>query len=382
MGFAGAGRAEEDHVVAFRDERAGRQVRDDVPGGGGDVVEDEVLDGLDLWEVCGGDPQPGAVRRPGGDLAAQDSSQVLLMGPALGAGPVTQSGERVGDHRCLQLPRQEADLAGQVLHRGGHWDGLPWWGQVLVTAVIVAGLMAFGVGFAAAAAAATAGVATYIAGHGEGLAALIEDPDRTVAEYVATATPLRVGMDAVDFGLTFIPGSWLGRLPFLPAARRLAGQWAAAAAERVKPLLSRTRVVEPIAVPSLHDVGRAGTLHVIGDGFSDSERAAAQMFVDEGCEVLLREADPAAPRMSDLLVNGIPYDVYTPKAGTPIANILSAAARKFTQVGDGGGVIIDLQATGLTSSDFQNALNRVNGMLRSWGHDARLSDIRIVNGVD
>jgi len=26
----------------------------------------------------------------------------------------------VGDHRRLQLPRQERDLAGEVLHGGGH----------------------------------------------------------------------------------------------------------------------------------------------------------------------------------------------------------------------------------------------------------------------
>jgi hypothetical protein len=56
------------------------------------------------------------------------------------------------------------------------------------------------------------------------------------------------------------------------------------------------------------------------------------MFADEGSSVVLREADPAAGRMSDLLVNGTPYDVYTPEGGTSVRNILSEAASKFTQV--------------------------------------------------
>jgi hypothetical protein len=41
---------------------------------------------------------------------------------------------------------------------------------------------------------------------------------------------------------------------------------------------------------------------------------AAQMFGEEGNDVILREADSSAPRTSDLVVNGEKLDVYTPKS--------------------------------------------------------------------
>jgi hypothetical protein len=65
---------------------------------------------------------------------------------------------------------------------------------------------------------------------------------------------------------------------------------------------------------------------------------------------VLREATGIG-RTSDLVVNGTPYDVYTPEAGTNIRNILSNAASKWTQV-NGGGVVIDLSNTDLGVLDF------------------------------
>jgi RHS repeat-associated protein len=122
----------------------------------------------------------------------------------------------------------------------------------------------------------------------------------------------------------------------------------------------------------------AGIVTYEGGGFSASELDAASSMARNGNSVVLRTADPKAGRMSDLLVNGTPYDVYTPEAGTSVRNILSNTASKWTQV-NGGGVVVDLRGTGLSASTFGNALARVNGFVGSWG-GTPLSDVRFING--
>jgi hypothetical protein len=79
--------------------------------------------------------------------------------------------------------------------------------------------------------------------------------------------------------------------------------------------------------------------------FSASERAAAQHLYEQGYDVTLRSAVGArgAGGTSDLLVNGVSWDVYTPTTNNVNA-IVSATARKGSQV-PGGGVIIDLSQT-------------------------------------
>jgi RHS repeat-associated protein len=128
------------------------------------------------------------------------------------------------------------------------------------------------------------------------------------------------------------------------------------------------------AASGVEDVGAAasGSLTIIGEGFSESEVSVAQYLAGQGRNVLLRAATGVG-RTSDLIVDGVPYDVYTPEVGTSVRNVLSKAARKWTQV-DGGGVVIDLRNTGYTAADFGNALGRVNGFIRSWGGKA-ISDI-------
>lgn len=80
-----------------------------------------------------------------------------------------------------------------------------------------------------------------------------------------------------------------------------------------------------------------------------------------------------------MLVDGMPYDVYTPEAGTSVRNTLSHVASKWTQV-NGGGVVVDLGSTDLTASDFGgNALARVNGFVNSWG-GTPLSDLMFYEG--
>ncbi|MGW0806050.1 golvesin C-terminal-like domain-containing protein [Nonomuraea sp. NPDC002799] len=120
---------------------------------------------------------------------------------------------------------------------------------------------------------------------------------------------------------------------------------------------------------SSHKVAKSGNLTVTARNPSASESAAAQHLSDEGYDVILR--DPAGTRQegntSDLLVNGVRWDVYTP-TGKTVKNILTNTAKKHSQV-HGGGVIVDLRGTGLTAADFPDAIARVRGMLRSWGKD-------------
>jgi hypothetical protein len=95
--------------------------------------------------------------------------------------------------------------------------------------------------------------------------------------------------------------------------------------------------------------------------FSVSERSAAQHLYEQGFDVTLRSpvGTRGAGGTSDLLVNGVPWDVYTPTTGNVNA-IVSAAARKGSQV-PGGGVIIDLSNTTVTPAQLANIQARVAG---------------------
>jgi Contact-dependent growth inhibition CdiA C-terminal domain len=114
-----------------------------------------------------------------------------------------------------------------------------------------------------------------------------------------------------------------------------------------------------------------GSLRTVGSGFSASEQRVAQLLADGGDTVLLREATGVG-RTSDLLVNGVPYDVYTPTTGN-IDRIVSAVSSKGSQV-QGGGVIIDLADSPLTTAQLGDILPRVQGVT------SQISDIRVVGG--
>jgi len=106
---------------------------------------------------------------------------------------------------------------------------------------------------------------------------------------------------------------------------------------------------------------------------------AADEMARRGNSVVLRTANPKAGRMSDLLVNGTPYDVYTPEGGTSLRNLLSNTASKWRQV-NGGGVVVDPRNTGFSASDFgSNPLGRMNGFVNSWG-GTPLSDVTFLGG--
>lgn len=76
--------------------------------------------------------------------------------------------------------------------------------------------------------------------------------------------------------------------------------------------------------------------------------------------------------MSDLLVNGVPYDVYTPTTGN-LDRIVGAIASKGSQV-NGGGVVLDLSKSPLTAADVGNLLPRVQGIT------SQISGIIILGG--
>ena len=92
VGLAGAGWAEEDHVLLGGDEVQGAQVGDQVAFEAAGVVEVELLQALAGGEPGGADAALAAVGLPGGDLALQAGDQELLVGPGLGAGPFGQPG--------------------------------------------------------------------------------------------------------------------------------------------------------------------------------------------------------------------------------------------------------------------------------------------------
>jgi filamentous hemagglutinin len=102
-----------------------------------------------------------------------------------------------------------------------------------------------------------------------------------------------------------------------------------------------------------------GTLNVTAANPSASERVAAEHMAGLGRNVELR--DPVGTRAgggtSDLLVDGVPYDVYTPTSANP-NRIISAIAKKNDQA---TGIVVDLSNSPVTADQLGNVLGRVNG---------------------
>jgi len=117
-------------------------------------------------------------------------------------------------------------------------------------------------------------------------------------------------------------------------------------------------------------LAKKGSIQLIGGGFSESERFAAETLAGRGRSVVLREANSAGARTSDLLVDGIPYDVYTPTTGN-LDRIVSSIASKGSQV-RGGGVVLDLSKSPLSPEDLGNILPRVQGIT------SQISDIVVI----
>jgi contact-dependent growth inhibition (CDI) system CdiA-like toxin len=117
--------------------------------------------------------------------------------------------------------------------------------------------------------------------------------------------------------------------------------------------------------------GPTGSLRILGSGFSESELGAAELLALQGRQVILR-AEPGDVKTSDLLLDGVPYDVYTPTTGS-VRSIINAIVRKGKQV-NGGGVVLDLSKSPLSAADLGDLLARVRQTT------TKITDIIIIEG--
>jgi RHS repeat-associated protein len=118
--------------------------------------------------------------------------------------------------------------------------------------------------------------------------------------------------------------------------------------------------IEPGRFTPLIEAKGPGSLSIDWGGkYSQSEINAAKYMAGLGNTVLLRP--PTGTRAdggtSDLLVNGVNYDVYTPISKNP-NNIISQMAKKNSQT---TGIVLDLSRTSVTADQLGNVLKRVQG---------------------
>ena len=131
------------------------------------------------------------------------------------------------------------------------------------------------------------------------------------------------------------------------------------------------------AVERVSKSGFGGKLTIIESGnYSTSEINAAKYMASQGYDVVLRP--PKGTRRdggtSDLLVNGINYDIYTPITNNP-SSIIRAITKKNTQT---LGVVLDLSNTSVTVDDLGNILARVKGAIESKGAACNINDIIVM----
>ncbi|MEV7618109.1 RHS repeat-associated core domain-containing protein, partial [Streptomyces sp. NPDC089799] len=146
-------------------------------------------------------------------------------------------------------------------------------------------------------------------------------------------------------------------------------------------IAGRLRPGSRVTAPDGAGTARPGQLTITAKNPSASEVSAAEHMASLGKKVELR--DPVGTRAggqtSDLLVDGVPWDVYSPVSTNPKA-IINKVAKKHSQV-HGGGVIVDLSGTGLSASEFDGALVTVNSLIRSWGKDSFISEVIFFGGA-
>lgn len=125
------------------------------------------------------------------------------------------------------------------------------------------------------------------------------------------------------------------------------------------------------------NMGNSGKLTIIEGGeYSGSELNAAEYMANQGNEVILRPptGTRAEGNTSDLLVNGVNYDVYTPKTNNP-DNIIKAIAKKNNQT---TGIVLDLSNTKVTADELGDILARVKGCIEKGGKSCNINDIIIL----
>lgn len=118
VGLPGAGRAQEDDVLARGDEIQGPQMCDHLAAQPAGVIEVELFERLAGGEPSCPDPAFAAVGFPGGDLTSQAGREELLMTPGLRSSPFGQSRHGFAKRGGLEGPSQERELTTvrQVAH--------------------------------------------------------------------------------------------------------------------------------------------------------------------------------------------------------------------------------------------------------------------------
>lgn len=115
-----------------------------------------------------------------------------------------------------------------------------------------------------------------------------------------------------------------------------------------------------LKLPKANGTVKTGSLKIVQGGkYSESEINAANYMKDLGNDVTLRP--PTGTRTnggtSDLIVNGVNYDVYTPTTSNPDRIISAIAAKKDQAVG----IVLDLSQTNVTAEQLGDIMARLIG---------------------
>jgi hypothetical protein len=121
VGLAGAGRAEQDHVLARVQEVELPQVLDHLALDRALEGEVELLERLSGGEARGLDARLAAMGLARGDLGGEQRLGEALIAPLLLAGPGGELRQRPGGGRRLQGPEQVGELGG-LGHAGISWS--------------------------------------------------------------------------------------------------------------------------------------------------------------------------------------------------------------------------------------------------------------------
>jgi Contact-dependent growth inhibition CdiA C-terminal domain len=155
--------------------------------------------------------------------------------------------------------------------------------------------------------------------------------------------------------------------------------------ETVVELFSMIGTFRPMSFTSegriikLNHAPRRGTLEIDPTGnFSTSERKSAQYLQNLGKNVQLRKPTglrAANGSTSDLVVDGVTYDVYTPFTSNA-GNIIGRIFEKRTQA---NGVVLDLSRSGVNPADFRDIMKRLNGAAKTKGIELNIEQVFTIN---
>lgn len=149
------------------------------------------------------------------------------------------------------------------------WDQLSFGQQIAVTAYIA--MLALAACASMGLALGVAGAVTWAFAHGHGLASYLRDPNTAIAEYLKNATPGQLLLDALDFALTFIPGSTIA----LGARRTVT-----TAATRQATRQATETAAEQAARREAADLAELNSLFAQRDAARTSRQAAEQRLKD------------------------------------------------------------------------------------------------------